>query len=57
MLDCELLPWSAKAMELIRRQYAAVGAAGRSALAASVGVLETAAARGLDVGELLYAHA
>ena len=29
VLDCELLPWSAKAMELIRRQYAAVGAAGR----------------------------
>ena len=32
VLDCELLPWSAKAMELIRRQYAAVGAAGRAGL-------------------------
>ena len=32
VLDCELLPWSAKAMELIRRQYAAVGAAGDAAL-------------------------
>jgi protein phosphatase len=53
VLDCELLPWSAKAMELIRRQYAAVGAAGRSALGATVGVLETAAARGLDVDSLL----
>ena len=27
VLDCELMPWSAKAQELIRQQYAAVGAA------------------------------
>ena len=27
VLDCELLPWSAKAEELLRRQYASVGAA------------------------------
>ncbi len=27
-LDCELMPWSAKAQELLRQQYAAVGAAG-----------------------------
>ena len=27
LLDCELLPWSAKAGELIRSQYAGVGAA------------------------------
>ena len=27
VLDCELMPWSAKAQELIRKQYAAVGAA------------------------------
>ena len=53
VLDCELLPWSAKALELIRRQYAAVGAAGRAGLAATVGVLETASARGLDVSDLL----
>jgi protein phosphatase len=26
-LDCELMPWSAKAQELLRQQYAAVGAA------------------------------
>ena len=31
-LDCEQLPWSAKAQELLRTQYAAVGAAGRAAL-------------------------
>ncbi len=32
-LDCELMPWSAKAQELLRQQYAAVGAAARAALA------------------------
>ena len=35
-LDCELMPWSAKAQELLRTQYAAVGAAG-SAVAAPCG--------------------
>lgn len=33
-LDGELMPWSAKAQELLRRQYAATGSAGRAALAA-----------------------
>ncbi|HYY09509.1 MAG TPA: polynucleotide kinase-phosphatase, partial [Kineosporiaceae bacterium] len=32
LLDAEILPWSAKALELLRTQYAAVGAAARSAL-------------------------
>ena len=32
MLDCELMPWSVKAEELLRHQYAAVGAAARAAL-------------------------
>ena len=31
-LDCELMPWSAKAQELLRSQYAAVGAAGQASL-------------------------
>ena len=53
LLDAELLPWSAKAEELLRSQYAAVGAAARAALPAAVSVLEAAAARGADVGELL----
>lgn len=53
LLDAELLPWSAKAEELIRGQYAAVGAAARAAVPAAVGVLEGAAARGLDVDALL----
>ncbi|WP_084957783.1 polynucleotide kinase-phosphatase [Thermoactinospora rubra] len=53
ILDCELLPWSAKAMDLIRTQYASVGAAARAALPAAVSALEAAAGRGLDVGGLL----
>ncbi|MEO3869053.1 polynucleotide kinase-phosphatase [Nonomuraea sp. B12E4] len=53
VLDCELLPWSAKAGELIKSQYASVGAAARAALPEAVAALETAAGRGLDVGELM----
>jgi protein phosphatase len=51
-LDCELMPWSAKAQELLRQQYAAVGSAARFALAEAVGALEQAAGSG-GVGELL----
>lgn len=32
VLDCELMPWSAKAQELLKSQYAAVGAAANAAL-------------------------
>ena len=53
LLDAELLPWSAKAGQLLRDQYAAVGAAARGALPAAVAVLEQAAAAGLDVAALL----
>jgi protein phosphatase len=53
VLDCELLPWSFKAIELIRRQYASVGAAAEAGLNASVATLEQAAARGLEVGGLI----
>jgi protein phosphatase len=45
-LDAELLPWSAKAQELLRSQYAAVGAAARAAFAEAVPALEAAAERG-----------
>jgi protein phosphatase len=55
VLDCELLPWSAKAMELIERQYAAVGAAARAGLGAAEEVVEQAARRSLDVAALLEA--
>jgi protein phosphatase len=56
LLDAELLPWSAKAMGLLRDQYAAVGAAARTGLSASVQVLTAAAARGLEVTEPLARH-
>ncbi|MEV0583525.1 polynucleotide kinase-phosphatase [Nonomuraea sp. NPDC050310] len=53
ILDCELLPWSAKALDLIRTQYASVGAAAGAALPEAVAALTAAAGRGLDVGGLL----
>ncbi|MGA3488185.1 polynucleotide kinase-phosphatase [Micromonosporaceae bacterium DT55] len=52
LLDCELLPWSAKAGGLIREQYASVGAAATAAMPAALSVLDAAAARGLPVAEL-----
>lgn len=39
-LDAELMPWSAKAQELLRQQYAAVGAAAQASLSESVASLE-----------------
>lgn len=53
LLDCELLPWSAKAEALLRHQYAAVGAAARAALPAAAAALEQALERGSDVAPLL----
>jgi protein phosphatase len=38
-LDCELMPWSAKAQELLKQQYAAVGASATASLTASVEAL------------------
>jgi protein phosphatase len=52
-LDCELMPWSAKAQELLRQQYAAVGAASRASLTDAVSALEDTAKRIGDVGPLL----
>ena len=42
-LDCELMPWSAKAQELLRLQYAPTGAAARAALPAAIEALSAAA--------------
>src|SRR5204863_7427496 len=55
-LDCELMPWNAKAQGLLREQYAPVGAAAKLALSASLKVVRQAEARGmpvLDLGEAL----
>jgi len=45
LLDAELLPWNVKAAQLLRDQYAAVGAAARASLPAAVAALEQASAR------------
>jgi len=51
-LDCELMPWSAKAQELLRQQYSAVGAAGRAALSEASATIRQAAKRIGGLGEL-----
>lgn len=52
-LDAELMPWSVKAQELIRQQYAAVGSASRAALSDVVATLAQAESNGAAVGELI----
>ena len=47
-LDCELMPWSAKAQELLKSQYAAVGAAAEMSLDLALNSLEIAAKRQAD---------
>ena len=53
LLDAELMPWNAKAGQLLRDQYAATGAAARAALPVAVRLLEDAAARGIPLQPLL----
>lgn len=52
VLDAELLPWSAKAAELIQHQYAATGAAGTAALDTAQRLLADALQRGVDLETL-----
>jgi protein phosphatase len=52
-LDGELMPWSFKARELLREQYAAVGAASRVALPKAVARLAEAGGRGMEIHDLL----
>jgi hypothetical protein len=44
-LDCELTPWPAKALDLLRSQYAAVGAAVHASVPATIDLLDEAAKR------------
>jgi protein phosphatase len=55
--DCELMPWSAKAQELLRSQYAAVGAAARALLGAAKQAIEATHAAGLELGALRSRYA
>lgn len=49
-LDCEVMPWSVKAEELLRTQYAPTGAAARAAVSAANELLQAAANRNIDLG-------
>ncbi|WP_455358774.1 polynucleotide kinase-phosphatase [Streptomyces sp. SYSU K21746] len=53
LLDAELMPWSLKASGLLRKQYAAVGAASGAVFPGALAALEAAAARGVAAEELL----
>ena len=52
-LDAELMPWSAKAQELLRQQYAAVGAAAKASLPEAVTSLEALVSKNGDAEPLL----
>ncbi|MFE0346860.1 polynucleotide kinase-phosphatase [Streptomyces griseoluteus] len=53
LLDAELMPWSLKSQGLLRRQYAAVGAASGAVFPPALAALEAAGNRGADVSALL----
>jgi len=52
-LDCELMPWSAKAQDLLRQQYAPAGAAARAGLPQVVSALKVTADRLPEAAPLL----
>ncbi|WP_299218464.1 polynucleotide kinase-phosphatase [uncultured Aquimarina sp.] len=53
IFDCELMPWSAKAMQLIEDQYAAVGSAGEIAIKAISRQLENGVSKHPELNDLL----
>jgi protein phosphatase len=54
LLDVEIVPWSQKALELLRTQYAAVGTASRAALRHAEALAARAAERIPEVGALQH---
>jgi protein phosphatase len=52
-LDCELMPWSAKAQDLLRHQYAPAGAAAKAGLLQAVAALKLTAKRLPDAAPLV----
>jgi len=54
--DCELMPWSAKAQQLLKEQYAAVGASATASIASAITSLKMTASNGRDVSELLQRY-
>lgn len=55
-LDCELMPWSAKAQGLLKQQYAPVGAAARHGFSEAITHLQQAGDRGMAVDALLSTY-
>lgn len=53
VLDCELMPWSAKAQELLQLQYAATGAAAHASLHSAVAALTLTAKQNPAAADLL----
>ncbi len=51
-IDAEIMPWSAKAQELVKGQYASAGAAGEASLSLAGEALRRAEARGIDISYL-----
>jgi protein phosphatase len=51
VLDCEIMPWSLKAQELLRTQYAAVGVAAEVDTGETEAAVRAGAAAGLTLGE------
>ncbi len=52
-LDAEIMPWSAKAQELLKTQYASTGASARASIAAAIEALGAAADRNDGSRDLL----
>lgn len=52
-LDCELMPWSVKAQELLRQQYAPVAASAQVAVDAAITSLMSTEQRGVSVKKML----
>ena len=49
VIDCEILPWNAKAQGLLREQYAPVGAAAKASLSEARRLVTSAAERGVAI--------
>lgn len=56
VLDCELMPWSAKAQALLQNQYAAVGSAATHALPVVNSILQQAKTRGVETEALVKSY-
>jgi len=52
-LDCELMPWSVKAQELLRQQYAPAGAAATAALPQAISLLKAGVSMNVQLDRLL----